>query len=234
MKQSVEEQIHDIFEKWDEQKSDIGFNKEALWNKMPVADENKKRLPWFRIAAVIIIFFLSSALTFTFYQKENLEQKQIVLQDQINALQNTKPMVKTLREEKIVYKTKEIVSEKAKNTIQQLSKDKLALQSKIDKLRIKLAINSSVQKYLKDSIQNIQREYLKTQEFFAKKFADLKNVNQNQPLDIEIDEEALLALKEEFVVGKDAKKTNNLSISLKNQNKAKEKTTSIFQSFTKN
>jgi len=234
MKQSVEEQIQNAFEKWDDQKSDIGFDKDALWDRMPVADEKKKRLPWFKLVAVAIIFLLSSALALTLFQKQDLKQSHLALQAQVETLENVKPEIETHTEQKIVYKTKEVVSNQAKEEIQHLNKEKLALQSQIDRLRIKLAINSSIQKYLKDSIQGIHQQYLKTQQLFAQKLAELKNVNQNQALEVEIDQEALLALKKDIVSETNPKQAKGIRISFKNKNKTKERTTSIFQGLTEN
>ncbi len=74
MRQSVEEKIKLAFSIWDEQATDIGFNKKNVWKGIGVESKNYyKRSLFYRVARVAIILFLCGGWMYSNYVKNQLE-----------------------------------------------------------------------------------------------------------------------------------------------------------------
>ncbi|TKG90684.1 hypothetical protein EYV94_22730 [Puteibacter caeruleilacunae] len=92
MKQSVEHQIKNAFDRWDNKPSDVGFNKSALWasieNDMP---KDKGQFPFMKVAVIVVFFMMSGALVYSVHRNRQMklqhEEAMAELQQQIEANQ---------------------------------------------------------------------------------------------------------------------------------------------------
>lgn len=198
MKQSVEKQVKQAFDVWDEQKSEIGFDKTALWAVM----NEKKAKPivhfsWYKVASVLIILFLSGALLFSFQSQQALKQSNAQLAlDLCKTKRVAKPKLKEKIIEKIVYQTqiKEVESASVKREFEGLLRQYENLQK--ENLQLKQNALQSEMRYalLTDSLKGLEVDWASVENSYIVEIEQLKTSSQANGFTVDIDEEALLAL----------------------------------------
>lgn len=235
MKQSVEKQIKQAFDTWDEQKSAIGFDKAVLWDSIAKPKQAPTiRFTCLRVASVAIILFLSAACLYFFQVQQALEQsnKQLALELQ-QAGQSVPPVVEKSIETKLVYQTqiKEVESPQMKAALAELTHQFESIQKENLKLKQEVQQFETSFAYLNDSIKSLEGNWAVLEKAYALELEHLKVSNQNAGFSIDINEEALLALSELTPARKPIKQTVNkrLKIKFKNSMTSSEATTPLFR-----
>ena len=236
MKQSVENKIKEAFKAWDEEKTEIGFDKAALWASMNA----RKVKPviyfsWYKVASIVIILLLSGALAFSFRAQCHLhcENQQLVLNLK-QAKQADKPVIEKQIEEKIVYQTqiKEVESASARKAFAELAekcenlqKENTQLRQDVNQFEIKFT-------YLNDSLKNLEGNWARIENRYAMELKQLKASSQSNGLSIDIDEEALLALANKMPKqeNKHQQPTKKLILKFKNSSSSSETSAPLFRS----
>jgi len=198
MKQSVEKQVKQAFDVWDEQKSEIGFDKTALWAAM----NEKKAKPvihfsWYKVASVLIILFLSGALLFSFQSQQALKQSNVQLALELDKTKRVaKPKLEEKIIEKIVYQTqiKEVESASVKKEFAGLLQQYENLQK--ENLQLKQNALQSEMRYalITDSLKGLEVDWARVENSYIVEIEQLKASSQANGFTVDIDEEALLAL----------------------------------------
>lgn len=240
MKQSIENQIKETFESWDEQKSDIGFNKSELWASM---NRDKKRsiilLPWLRVASIALILLLSSALCHSLWiQKDiKLNQKRMALEI-IQLKQNTAIKHEPIIETKIVYETqiKEVESEAKKVAYQKLIAEFKNLEHENIELKNKTILLSENYSHLSDSLNVQQRIWVEREDHYAQQIQELNSISPSTDFEFEIDEQALMAFSNSKMDNKNISKPQEQkrTIEFKYNSQVLKTSGSIFKNLFKN
>jgi len=235
MKQSVENKIKEAFEAWDEEKTEVGFDKAALWASM---NENKLKpiilFSWYKVASIAIILLLSGALAFSFQSQCDLQcQNQQLVLSLKQTKQTNKPLIEKQIEEKIVYQTqiKEVESSEAKKAFAELSTEYEYLQK--ENIRLKQDVNQFETQfvYLSDSLKSLEGNWTRIEKGYAMEIEQLKASSQSTGLSIDIDEEALLALADEMpkLENKNQSPTKRLTLKFKNSSSNSETSAPLFR-----
>ncbi len=238
MKQSVENNIKKAFDAWDEQPSDIGFNKEALWQSIhPAPGKKIMVLSWTRAAAAILICILAGGWLNAMYTNQQLKKEKQTLADQLEQSTHTRPTNIPTTEQapskpQIIYKTKikEVDSPHSQTMLAKLARKYQSVENENELLKQQIKQVTSSQMLLNDSIQgllgnlrNIEHAYaLQTQATQAPK---------DNTLEITIDEEALLALTayEKAVPQSHKSAPRQFQLTLKNNLEKPEKSAPLFR-----
>ncbi|MGZ2371174.1 hypothetical protein ACXR6G_15455 [Ancylomarina sp. YFZ004] len=235
MKQSVENQIKEAFEAWDEEKTEVGFDKAALWTSM---NENKLKpiifFSWYKVASVAIILLLSGALAFSFQAQCDLQcQNQQLVLSLNQTKQTNKPVIEKQIEEKIVYQTqiKEVESASARKAFadlafqyENLKKENVLLKKDLNQFDSQFA-------YLSDSLKSLEGNWARIEKGYAMELQQLKASSQSNGLSIDIDEEALLALANEMPKqeNKNQEPTKRLTLKFRNSSSNSETSAPLFR-----
>lgn len=240
MKQSIESQIKKSFESWDEQKSDIGFNKPELWASM---NRDKKRsitrFPWLRVASIALILILSSVLCHSLWiQKDiKLNQKRMALEI-IQLKQSTPLKPEKLIETKVVYKTqiKEVESEATKKAYQKLFAEFKSLENENFELKNKTVLLSENYSHLSDSLNKQQRIWVKREDRYTQQIQELNSISPSTDFEFEIDEQALMAFSNSKMDNKNISKPQEQkrTIEFKYNSQVLKTSGSIFKNLFKN
>lgn len=240
MKQSIENQIKKSFESWDEQKSDIGFNKSELWASIHKGKQRSfKHFPWLRVASIALILLLSSALCHSLWiQKDiKLNQKRMALEI-IQLKQNTAIKPEPIIETKIVYQTqiKEVVSEATKVAYQKLFAEFKSLENENIELKNKTALLSENYSHLSDSLNVQQRLWVKLEDRYTKQILELNSTPPSSDFEFEIDEKALMAFSNSKMDNKNISKPQEQkrTIEFKYNSQVLKTSGSIFKNLFKN
>jgi len=230
MKQSVENQIKEAFEAWDEEKTEIGFDKAALWASM----NEKKAKPviffsWYKVASIAIILLLSGALAFSYRAECNLHcQNQQLSLDLKQAKQVNKPIIEKQIEEKIVYQTqiKEVESSESRKAFADLSMQYEDLKK--ENIRLKQNVNLFQMQYvsISDSLRSLEGNWARIEKNYAMELEQLQASSQSNGLSIDIDEEALLALTAEMPKQEKRNQQSTKKLTLKFSNSSSNSETS--------
>lgn len=237
MKQSVERNIKNAFEAWDDQKNDIGFDKTALWNSMQPKKNKVIYLTWFRASAIIIILFLLGGLGYTYKMNQCLQMSNNQLMLKLSQKPDAqKTEVKKEIETKIIYKTKikTIESEQTKLALSQLNAKLEQFQSENTKLKEQISQQNIASNTLSDSIINLQSQLEKTSKWYAQQLKNIEGKNQSNRLSIDIDEEALLALSKNGSQNETTtiQPTKRLKITFKNSTRESGTSAPLFKDIT--
>lgn len=230
MKQSVENKMREAFEAWDEEKTEIGFDKAALWASM---NENKVKpiisFSWYKVASIVIILLLSGALAISFQAQCDLQcQNQELALNLKKAKQTNKPRIEKQIEEKIVYRTqiKEVESANARKVFTDLTTQYENLQN--ENVRLKQDVNLYKAQFacLNDSLKSLNGNWARIEKSYEMEIAQLKASSQSKGLSIDIDEEALLALANEMPKQENKNQQSTKGLTLKIGNSSSESETS--------
>lgn len=237
MKQSVEKQIKSAFENWDNQKSEIGFDKAALWNSMQSKRSKVIYLTWFRAAAIIIILFLLGGLGHSYRMNRCLQISNNELLLELSKKQDVqKTEIKKEIETKVIYKTqiKTVESKHAKLALSKLNAKLEEIQLENTKLKEQLNQQNIASNILSDSIINLQAQLKKSSEWYAQQLKNIEGKNQSNRLSIDIDEEALLALSKNGSQNKTTTNypANKLKITFKNSTRESGTSAPLFKDIT--
>ncbi|PKQ61697.1 hypothetical protein BZG02_14835 [Labilibaculum filiforme] len=238
MKQSVEKQIKNAFESWDNEKNTVGFDKSAVWNSMNMPTKNKVFIiTWFRVASIAIILILLGGLSYSYRVNQCLQMSQNKLQIELNqakALQ-AKIAQKEVATE-IIYKTqiKTVDSEQAKMALANLSAKIEQIASENKALQQQLSEQQLANNSLNDSINTLTTNLEEATSWYAQQLESRKGENPSQGLSIDINEEALLALSKNKQKIKTT--TNNpnkrFKITFKNKSRESETSAPLFKDIT--
>ena len=235
MKQSVENQIKEAFEAWDEEKTEVGFDKSALWTSM---NENKLKsiiiFSWYKVASIAIILLLSGALAFSFQAQCDLQchNQQLVLSLK-QTKQTNKPVIEKQIEEKIIYQIqiKEVESPEARNAFAELETQYENLQN--ENIRLKKDVNQFETQfaYLSDSLKSLEGNWARIEKSYAMEIEQLEASSQSNGLSIDIDEEALMALANEMPKqeNKNQQPTKRLTFKFRNSSSNSETSAPLFR-----
>ena len=240
MKQSVEKQVKNAFESWDNEENTFGFDKAAVWNSMQTPKKNKAfAITWFKVASIAIILLLIGGLEYSYRLNKGLQMSQDQLRIELNQAKSYQPQVVQKKvETKIIYKTqiKTVESEQAKTALTKLAKrleiitsENAALQQQVNEKQ--LANNS-----LQDSINELKNNLDDANKWYAQQLKNIESKNQSQGLSIDINEEALLAL---YKNNTKTKRTTNIpnrkfEITFKNNSSESETSAPLFKDLTMN
>ena len=238
MKQSVENQIKNAFESWDNEENTVGFDKAAVWSSMQTPKKNKViYLTWFRAVAVIIILFLLSGWGYSYRLNQCLQMSQNQLRIELNQAKAQKTQVAQKEvETKIIYKTqiKTVESEHAKTALANLTANLERFTSENEALQQQLNEEQLTTSSLQDSINTLKNSLNDTNKWYALQLKKIENQNQTKGLSIDINEEALMALSKNN--SKTKKTTNNpnrkFKITFKNKSSESETSAPLFKDFT--
>ncbi len=238
MKQSVEKQIKNAFESWDNEKNTVGFDKAAVWNSMQTPKKNKIiYLTWFRAAAIIIILFLISGWGYSYRTNQCLQLSQNQLIIELNKAKDYKTEVAQKEVvTKIIYKTriKTVESEQAKTALANISAKLENITSENAVLKQLTNSQNLTNKSLKDSINILTTNLSETNEWYAQQLKNIESKNQPQGLSIDINEAALMALSKNK--SKLRGTTNNpnkrFKITFKNNSRESETSAPLFKDLT--
>ncbi len=99
MKKHVEDNIINAFETWDNQGTDIGFDKDAVWSAIQNQSGKNEGFIWRKLAAVVIVLIAVSGMVYSFVRNQSLTQENnrlaAELQLRIDSVEYLKNNVKT-------------------------------------------------------------------------------------------------------------------------------------------
>lgn len=238
MKQSVEKQIKNAFESWENEENIIGFDKAAVWSSMQTPKKNKIiYLTWIRAAAIIIFLFLLSGWGYSYRKIQCLQISQSELRielDQAKASKN--PVAQKEIETKIIYKTqiKTVESKQAKTALANLAKKLGSITAENTALQQQLNEEQIANNSLQDSINSLKNNLDDTNKWYALQLKKIESQNQTIGLSIDINEEALMALSKNN--SKTKSPTNNpnrkFKITFKNNSRESETSAPLFKDLT--
>ena len=236
MKQSVEKQIKNAFESWDNKKNIVGFDKTALWNSMQIHYKNKT-FAWFRVASIAIILILLGGLGHFYRVNQCLQISQDQLRIELNQAKAHIPQVAQKEvETKIIYKTqiKTVESEQAKTALTNLSEKLEIITSNNTTLIKQLNEQQLVNNSLNDSITSLKNNLDETNKWYALQLKNRENKKQTKGLSIDINEEALMALSKNNSKLKTTTKNPNrkFKITFKNNSRESETSAPLFKDLT--
>ncbi len=236
MKQSVEKQIKNAFESWDNKNNFVGFDKTALWSSIQMPHKNKT-FAWFRVASIAIILILMGGLSYSYRVNQCLQISQDQLRIELNQAKARIPQVAQKEvETKIIYKTqiKTVESEQAKTALTNLSEKLESITSNNTVLIKQLNEQQLVNNSLNDSIISLKNYLDETNKWYAQQLKNSENKNQVKGLSIDINEEALMALSKNNSKLKTTTKNPNrkFKITFKNNSRESETSASLFKDLT--
>lgn len=235
MKQSVENQIKEAFEAWDDEKTEIGFDKAALWTSM---NENKQKpiifFSWYKVASIAIILLLSGALAFSYQAQCHLHcQNQQLVLNLKQAKQTSKPIIEKQIEEKIIYQTqiKEVESSQARKAFAELTTQYKSLLKENTQLKHEALQSEMKYASLSENLKSLEGNWARIEKSYAMELKQLKAFSQSNSLSIDIDEEALLALADEIPKqeNKNQSPTKRLTLKFKNSRSKSETSAPLFR-----
>lgn len=238
MKQSVENTIKKAFDAWDEQSSDIGFNKDILWQSIhPTPKKSAAIFSWTRVAAAAIVLFLAGGWLNAMYTNHQLKKEKLAIAEQLDQSKaiHRKDLPSTELtpvEPKIVYKTKikKVESPQTQTMLADLAKKFRSAENTNKLLKQQMAETSSRNSLLNDSIQKLLVNLHKIEDAYALQ-AQANQAPKENELEIRIDEAALLALSENQATKQRAAKTppRKFQLTLKNRMTETESSAPIFK-----
>ena len=238
MKQSVEKQIKNAFESWDNEENIIGFDKAAVWSSMQTPKKNKAFIiTWFRVASIAIILLLIGGLEYSYRINQSLQMSQDQLRIELNQAKAYKPQVVQKEvETKIIYKTqtKTVESEQAKTALANIAARLESITSKNAALQQQLNEKQLANNSLQDSINAWKNNLDDTNKWYAQQLKNIESQNQEKGLSIDINEEALMALSKN---NSKTKRTTNIpnqkfKITFKNNSSESETSAPLFKDLT--
>ncbi|MBL4560222.1 MAG: hypothetical protein JKX79_04485 [Labilibaculum sp.] len=238
MKQSVEKQIKNAFESWDNEENILGFDKAAVWNSMQIPHKNKTFITtWFRVASIAIILLLLGGLGYSYQMNNYLQTSQYQLRTELNKAKAHKAQVVQKEvETKIIYKTqiKTVESAQAKTALANLAEKLESITLENTALKQQLNEQQLANNSLNDSINTLINNSTETNEWYAQQLKNIESKNQFQGLSIDINEAVLLALSKNK--SKIKSTTNNpnkrFKITFKNNSRESETSAPLFKDFT--
>ncbi len=238
MKQSVEKQIKNAFESWDNEKNIIGFDKAAVWSSMQTPHKNKTFIiTWFRVASIAIILLMLGALGYSYRLNQALQMSQNQLRIELNQAKAHIPQVAQKEvETKIIYKTqiKTVESEQAKTTLTNLTEKLESITSNNAALVQQVNEQQLANNSLIDSITSLKNNLDETNKWYAQQLKNRENEKQAKGLSIDINKEALMALSKNNSRVKSPTKNPNRKFKITFRNNSRESETSapLFKDLT--
>ena len=238
MKQSVENTIKKVFDAWDEQSSDIGFNKDTLWQSIhPTPQKSTVLFSWTRVAAAAIVLFLAGGWLNAMYTNHQLKKEKLAITEQLDQskailIKDTPSTVLPPAQPKIVYKTKikKVESPQTKTMLTDLAKKYQSVENTNELLKQQMAETASSNSALNDSIQKLLGNLHEIKEAYALQAQAIQPAKENE-LEIKIDEAALLALSENQLPKQGVSKSTpqKFQITLKNRMTKSESSAPLFK-----
>ncbi len=161
MSELVERDIKKAIESWENRKSDIGFNKDLVWNSIYVKTEKKTVFTWTKIASILIIVLLSSGLAYSMLYNQKLKKEKIALIGNIHTLGEEIQHLKKQqqREKETIIKTDTIIkvinttNKKDVDNLNQLINENKNLIKEQNKLKRLIQEQYNINQTLNDSIE---------------------------------------------------------------------------------
>ncbi len=161
MSELVERDIKKAIETWENKKTDIGFNKELVWNSINGIAEKKTIFSWTKIASIVIIILLSSGLAYSIVSNHKLKKEKIALTGNIQTLGEEIQQLKNQRQTKIetIIKTDTIIKvinskdEKENKSLNQLKYQNENLNNELNELKRIIQEQYIINQTLIDSIE---------------------------------------------------------------------------------
>ena len=226
MKQSVEKHIKKAFDTWDEQSSDIGFNKDILWQSIhPTHKKDNAVFSWTRVAAAALVLLMAGGWLNAMYTNRQIKKEKFALAEQLEQSKiinrkDTPSAELPTAEPQIVYKTKikEVDSPQTRTMLADLAKKFRSIENTNELLKQQMEQATSSNTVLNDSIHRLLVNLHKMEEAYALQAQAIQPPKGNE-LEINIDEVALLALSENQTTKQRVSKPNHrkFQISLKNE-----------------
>jgi len=238
MKQSVENNIKTAFDAWDEHSSDIGFNKDTLWQSIhPNSRKSSSMFSWTRVAAAAIILFLAGGWLNAMYTNHQLKKEKLaiaeqLIQSQANTIKDTPIAELHSSEPQIIYKTKikQVESPQTQTMLADLAKKYQSVENTNVRLQQQMAETTLNNSVLNDSIQKLLGNLHEIKEAYALQAQAIQPAKENE-LEIKIDEAALLALSENQLPKQGVSKSTpqKFQITLKNRMTKSESSAPLFK-----
>ncbi|MCW3787773.1 hypothetical protein [Plebeiibacterium sediminum] len=161
MSELVERDFKKAIENWENKKSDIGFNKDLVWNSINGKADKKTIFTWTKIASIIIIILLSSGLAYSIISNHKLKKEKIALTGNIHTLGEEIRQLKNQGQIKIetIIKTDTIIKviktpgETENNTLNQLKNQNEDLNNELNELKRLIQEQYNINQTLNDSIE---------------------------------------------------------------------------------
>ncbi|WP_461637073.1 hypothetical protein [Labilibaculum euxinus] len=238
MKQSVEKQIKNAFESWDNEENIVGFDKTTVWNSMQTPKKNKVFIiTWFRVASIAIILLLLGAWGHSYRVNQCLQMSQNQLRIELNQTKAQKYQVPQKEvETKIIYKTqiKTVESEQAKTALTNLASKLERIASENEALKQQLREQKLANNSLNDSINTLTNNLDETNNWYTQQLENIESKNKSQGLSIDINQAALLTLSINKSKVKSTTKNPNrkFKITFKNNSRESETSAPLFKDLT--
>jgi hypothetical protein len=244
MKHSIDNRFKMAFNEKENEAIDIGINRGAIWQRIQhhqsIQPINKSIIRLRTSAAVLIpLFLIGWGITYLNYRAVQNRNQQLILQlSHSNAQQPETTMITKKKDEsepsQTVLKTliKEVNSPKLLKHNAELEQQYLILRNNYQSLISKLNAKEVDAHHLQDSLQQLQKTISTLQEICQVQEKALKSKDNN--FFIEVNEEALLALKENKEIDANLEAPPQQKISVKlfsGDNTTKSETVEFFKLF---
>ncbi|WP_066632437.1 hypothetical protein [Labilibacter marinus] len=231
MKKHVEDQIKNAVDSWDQKTSDVGFDKNLVWDSIQSKSSKPSyHIHWFKIAAAVVLLLMTWGWGNTYFSSRALKQENIVMVGNIQTLGNEIKTLQQAKQRKIINEpaqtdtiiqlvNKPVESSELLNRYEEAKNKNNALEETIAILNQQLEMRDAQYKVLTDSfyVLNQDLEYYKSHNSYDLALAD-KNVK------LEINEAALSAISTKNTVEKNTptEPKNKLKLVLFNKSKSSE------------
>lgn len=211
MKKSVEDKIKKAVESWENQKSDIGFDKDLVWQSIKM-ESTRTRLVigWNKIAVILILLLITSGWGYSFIMNKKLQQDKIALLGNIQTLGTEIQIMKQNETIKVMTKAKTDTVVKVihldnndgelVNKLDHLQQQNLKLNNELQEIQLRLKRKNIEYKILSDSMEILA---MRTNQISNQDNKSAKDLDGNV---LRVNEEQLLALSN------DQKKKNQKQI----------------------
>lgn len=191
MKRLVEQDVKKTVEAWDEKSSDIGYDKDFVWDSIQANTRGKSiRISWQQIAVAVIITFLLAGWGRSEYANMKLQQSTVTMANEIQTLNSkVKPDVLVQNEPKYITKI-------VRDTIEKIIIQEVFVNASADQLTL-------LKQQHQQSLANAQSELVNTNEVLQQLQDSLatvrlelqayKQTEINDDIKFEINEAALVA-----------------------------------------
>lgn len=161
MSELVERDLKKAIENWENKQTEIGFNKDLVWNSINGKADKKTIFTWTKIASIIIIILLSSGLAYSIISNHKLKKEKIALTGNIHTLGeeirqlNNQGQIKieTIIKTDTIIKVIKTPGETENNTLNQLKNQNEDLNNELNELKRLIQEQYNINQTLNDSIE---------------------------------------------------------------------------------
>ncbi len=169
MSELVERDIKKTIETWENKQTDIGFNKNLVWNSINANAEKSTIYIWTKIASILIIILLSSGLVYSIVSNHKLKKEKIALTGNIQTLGEEIRQLKNQQQTKIktIIKTDTIIkviktpNKTEINNLNQIKYQNENLNNKLNELKRLIQEQYNINQTLNDSIEFLAGNFKK-------------------------------------------------------------------------